>query len=93
MTNYEFKIFCFKVWQRANKKMPRDTGNLADNSFKSNVNGDECEMYIDLDIAPYGVYLEDGTPTSSKHVGFWERCISEAVKEIAIEYYAKVEES
>jgi len=93
MTNYEFKIFCFKVWQRAKKLFPRDTGNLADNSFKMEEDGSSCELYIDLDIAPYGEYLEDGTGLgSSKHKGFFERDIAESVKTIAVEYSARVEE-
>lgn len=72
--------------------MPYDTGNLRANAFQYSMNGRECEFYIDLDIAPYSEYLEDGTGRGSeKHKGFWERVMKESINEVALEYQAHLE--
>lgn len=67
---------------------PKDTGNLAYNAIKyEKVSEREYRIYIDLEIAPYQVYvnesptLTNGTP--NKNYGWWEAAIELAIEEMA----------
>ena len=67
---------------------PKDTGNLAYNAIRyERVNEREYRIYIDLEIAPYQVYVNESETLSNgernPNKGWWETAIELAIEEMA----------
>lgn len=66
---------------------PKDTGNLAFNSIRTFTTPRGFKVVSLGHIAPYNIYLEDGTRKSGKHVGFFYQNTAYAITRYIYDYY------
>ena len=82
MTAQDFDRSIFRFVQILRDLAPKDTGNLAYNAIRYEKTGEHSyKIYVNLDIAPYQVYLNE--PTKSKHHKWWEAATELAIEEVA----------
>lgn len=81
MSPLQFKLFTFRVLEELRARGPRDTGNLLENGFQmEQVSVDIFKITWDESIAPYMVYLNEGTGNSQKHVKWFEKLVPEIIR-------------
>jgi hypothetical protein len=60
MTADKFKSFCEEFLTELKAIAPYDTGNLSKNAIRIEwISEDECNIYVDQDIAPYMVFTNE----------------------------------
>lgn len=92
---WKIRSSIYKNYAIVQKTLPYRTGNLAYNAFKITDKGDHnYTITIDLDIAPYAYYLDEGKPigNSDKHKGFWDRAMKQFMQAVAADLQAELTE-